>query len=340
MKDNFAVIAISALLLAACGPTPEQAATLTASAWTPTSTHTATPTETATPTATQTQTPTPTPLGGGRLVVGEWEFFGKNTEGYDIINADGSGLIHLNDGIYHPAYPVAGFMWSPNGMLLASYTQRGQYNCDLNVETANGATKTFLKDRVYCSSDPVWSADSAKLAFAADGPGWKIFTIGVDGSNLTQLTDTITDTGPAWSPDGKQIAFLSNRDPDGGFSEIYVMDADGKNQKRLTMTLFQEFGPIVWSPDGRRLFFQAFEQGVQSSPYVMNSEGSGLTRINLDLTQQESVFTPIWSPDGSRIAFTIVNFAANQKRTVAVVDIASGALLRLVDGTYAIRWEP
>ena len=67
-----------------------------------------------------------------------------------------------------------------------------------------------------------------------------------DGSELTRLTNTrgYYAGGPSWSPDGKKIAFQSNRDRD---SEIYVMNADGSKQERLTNSSGIDLNPS-WSP--------------------------------------------------------------------------------------------
>ena len=67
-----------------------------------------------------------------------------------------------------------------------------------------------------------------------------------DGSNVTRLTDhPESDASPAWSPDGRRIAFDSNRD---GNSEIYVMDADGSNVTSLTNHPEGDVGP-AWTAE-------------------------------------------------------------------------------------------
>ena len=103
------------------------------------------------------------------------------------------------------------------------------------------------------------------------------------------------DSSPAWSPDGRRIAFGSGRD---GNREIYVMNADGSGVTRLTYNEAIDSGP-AWSPDGRRIAFASTRDG-SFEVYVMNADGSGVTR----LTDNDAFdWFPAWSPDGRRIAF-------------------------------------
>src|SRR5215510_7943670 len=91
-----------------------------------------------------------------------------------------------------------------------------------------------------------------------------------DGSNLTNLTKNPTyDRGPIWSPSGRRIAFISDRD---GNAEIYVMNADGSNPIRLTKNPTSDWFP-VWSPSGRRIAFVSSRDGNEEI-YVMNADGS------------------------------------------------------------------
>ena len=92
-----------------------------------------------------------------------------------------------------------------------------------------------------------------------------------------------------------KIAFASERD---GNREIYVMNADGSNQTRLTNHLAVDDEP-KWSPDGSKIAFHSRRDG-NDEVYVMNADGSSQTNLtnNLDLD-----LDPSWSPDGSKIAF-------------------------------------
>ena len=97
-----------------------------------------------------------------------------------------------------------------------------------------------------------------------------------DGTGLTQLThNSDNNFAPAWSPDGRRLAFLSSRDGD---FEIYVMNADGTNQTQLTHTNYEGAGRPAWSPDGRRLAFTfKLDRDGNWEIYVMNA-GSGRCR--------------------------------------------------------------
>ena len=126
-----------------------------------------------------------------------------------------------------------------------------------------------------------------------------------DGSGQRRLTNG-GDSGcgrveSAWSPDGRRIAIVGNPmfPPSTGTpytydSTIYVMNADGSGQRRLTGTAGFEDSP-AWSPDGQKIAF-----GRDGGVYVVNADGSGERR----LTRNRAAFHgPAWSPDARRIAF-------------------------------------
>jgi Tol biopolymer transport system component len=123
-----------------------------------------------------------------------------------------------------------------------------------------------------------------------------IYVVDPDGSGLLPLTShPAADFSPAWSPDGKRIAFVSARD---GNTEIYVMDADGSGPTRLTTTTTFEFAP-AWSPDGSKIAFHAGD-GNDLEIWVMNADGTNPEqRTNNSVSDAE----PSWSPDGGRMVF-------------------------------------
>jgi TolB protein len=128
-----------------------------------------------------------------------------------------------------------------------------------------------------------------------------------DGSDLVRLTnDPGFDDSPAISPDGTRIAFLTARhDPNPQFPnlayEIYVMDVDGRNGRRLTDTAAAEDHP-AWSPDGSRILFDAdYDGDGYMEIYAMRADGTDVTRLTSN--QANDQFAD-WSPDGTQIAFS------------------------------------
>mgnify|MGYP006257062527 FL=1 len=92
-----------------------------------------------------------------------------------------------------------------------------------------------------------------------------------DGGNVEQLTASPGhDWGPVWSPDGRRIAFASNRS---GNFDVYVMDADGGNVEQLTDDPAEDFEP-VWSPDGKHLAFGSRRLAGEMRIYLMATDGS------------------------------------------------------------------
>lgn len=116
--------------------------------------------------------------------------------------------------------------------------------------------------------------------------------------SVVQLT-SLGGCHPAWSPDGKTIAFCSYRDGNG---EIYVMNADGSSQTNISNSDSADQEPD-WSPDGTKITFSSFPSYSlwHWEIWVINADGSNKTKIT-----ENSWFdyAPAWSPDGEKIAFT------------------------------------
>jgi hypothetical protein len=139
---------------------------------------------------------------------------------------------------------------------------------------------------------------SSRFLLARSAPGKKsdILLCELQGNSfrvLRNLTDQAgNNSWPSWSPDGKRIAFASDRD---GPPNVYLMDADGRNVRRLTDAKEGSDQP-TWSPDGMKIAFRR-----NWNVFVMNADGSGVA----DLTGGAGSVNadPAWSPDGKRIAY-------------------------------------
>ena len=150
-----------------------------------------------------------------------------------------------------------------------------------------------------------------------------VWTINADGTALMRLTHSAQpEFDPSWSPDGTRIAFRSERS---GKPEIWVMDADGAHQRRLTAGLSP-----AWSPDGSLIAFSA-PAGLS----VIRPDGTGL-RV---LPHSEGGEYPSWSPDGSRIAFNS-NLTGDHVMYIAQADGTKIVNLSRAGEGWQMAWSP
>ncbi len=146
--------------------------------------------------------------------------------------------------------------------------------------------------------DPEPTPKPSQIVFECLFEGWEmeVCVMDADGTNVRQLTNNdVWDKDPAWSPDGKQIAFHDNR-------HIFVMDADGSNVRQLTNSEYANRDP-AWSPDGKQIAFYSGPDayGIDFEIFVMDADGSNVRQLTDDY---DFATSPKWSPNGDLIAFT------------------------------------
>lgn len=143
--------------------------------------------------------------------------------------------------------------WSPNGKWIAFISERDG-EMDIYRIDADGANVKRLTNRGGCKR-PAWSPDSQSIAFSASKKdeiiGSRIYVMSAEGKGLRRLADTSSGVC-AWSPDGKEIAFVPPNNAVGGHA-LFSIDTDGKNMRQLTR-LYEGLTLItspVWSPRGK-----------------------------------------------------------------------------------------
>lgn len=155
-----------------------------------------------------------------------------------VMNADGTNLRNITQHESHD-YDSA---WSPDGTQLVFTSIRSDL-ADIFIVDADGSNlRNLTQTEDIYEMSPSWSPDGTQIVYEASENGWSdIILINEDGSNAINLTNTsdISDGFPSWSPDGMQIVFHSDRDAeqrgfDMGVLELYIMNRDGTNIRRIT----------------------------------------------------------------------------------------------------------
>lgn len=201
---------------------------------------------------------------GKQIAFYAWE----GTEGGNglwIMNVDGKGRAKK-----HGDADVRYVRWSPEGKSIVFF--------------ARGAAHIYsLKDTsirlVTDGEHPAWAPDGERLVLkscAVGGGRCALYIIGVDGSGKTPLTDSPEDGIPAWSPNGRKIAFICK--PMGDTFDICTVNADGSGRQNLTNNNPGHDINPAWLPDSSGIVFYSVREGKWGI-YVMNVDGSGVRKI-------------------------------------------------------------
>jgi TolB protein len=253
--------------------------------------------------------PTPTPEFTGKLVF-------QVCNGCDIyvINADGSGLRRLTDGM-DPA-------WSPDGKKVAFARWRDPRG--IYVIDEDGSNETLLFGWKQAKA-PAWSPDGSHIVFTRQyggreedieksfwgfhwtipaHPWWKLGLVRVEDHYFSELLCYDHSFSPTWAPDSKVIAY----DSDYG---LHLTATDGSigaqtygRHINALSTDVRDTSP-AWSPDGTKVAFM-FSQHDHWEIYIMNADGSNRVRLTKEepfIPRPPNNVSPAWSPDSRHIAF-------------------------------------
>ena len=173
---------------------------------------------------------------------------------------------------------------------------------DIYTAKPDGSDLRRLTDYGVYTAEAVVSPDGKRIVFTSLKDGdLDIYTMNVDGTDVRRLTTTPGyDGGPWWSPDGSQIVYRAWHPVDSALTsyqallrerlvrpnrmELWVMNADGSNQRQITQLGGANFGPS-WAPGGRQIIFSSNHKQPRSGNFdlfLINLDGSGLEQVTTD----------------------------------------------------------
>jgi TolB protein len=211
------------------------------------------------------------------------------------------------------------------GIFLTSllYVQEKKDGKEIYLMDYDGAAPKRVTRNGSINLSPTWWPRGRGLVYTSYKFGEPdMFSLDLSGGEKQITKGTGVDVGAEFSLANGKMAFMRNEN---GNPDIYVSDAQGKLQDRLTWLRAVDASPS-WSPDGKQLAFTSDRYG-KPQVFVMNDDGSGVRRITLEGNYNTS---PAWSPKGDLIAFTTMT---NNRFGINLVDPVSGETRRLVGGT-------
>lgn len=272
---------------------------------------------------------------------------GRTCDQQYVMNADGSDVRRISNG---EGKTTCGFFYDGDQRVFFASTQAADSACPAPLDPSKGYVWGIDPYDIYTAnpdgSDPrrltnygtytaeaILSPDGKRIVFTSLKDGdLDIYTMNVDGTDVRQLTTTPGyDGGPWWSPDGTKIVYRAYHPTDPAElasyrellsqnmirpnkMELFVMNADGSDQRQVTKLGGANFGP-TWAPDGKRILFSSNYKNPRSRNFdlfLINLDGTGLEQVT---THEEFDGFPMFSKDGTKLIWASNRFASEEGST-------------------------
>jgi TolB protein len=271
---------------------------------------------------------------------GKWLTLQSRQDGHPcdqqyVMRVDGTGMHRISDG---RGKTTCGWFFPGNERLFFASSSAHDSTCPPKPDPSKGYVWPLDRYDIYTinrdgsnlrrltyydvyTAEGVLSSDGKRIVFTSLKDGdLDIYTMNADGSDVRRLTNTPGyDGGAWWSPDGRQIVYRANHPTDSAELhayrdllaqrlvkpakvELFVMNADGSDQRQITHLGGANFGPS-WTPDGKRIIFSSNYQNPRSGNFdlfLVNPDGTKLEQITFD---QSFDGFPMFSPDGKKVVW-------------------------------------
>ncbi len=258
-------------------------------------------------------------------------FIGKNEGKSSIYTCefDGQDLKQVVQSDAITLFPA----WSPDGRLIA-YTSYARGRPEIIVKELGGnESRRIAFEGINIT--PTWvPGKSGKLAATLSTSGdEEIYLLTRSGKIDKRLTDSWgIDVSPTFSPDGRQMAFVSKR---AGSPQIYIKDMETGDIQRLTFEGSYNTEPD-WSPEGDRIAYSGMNNG-HADIFLIGTDGQGREQLTRDSGSNES---PAWSPDGSLIVFSSTRTGSTKLYVMTASGTDQRQLVHMTGEQILPDWSP
>jgi Tol biopolymer transport system component len=244
--------------------------------------------------------------------------------------------------------------WSPDGRWLAYTADDDGRSINLMLMNITTGETTALTTGTQVNIDPAWSPDSKRLAYVSTAPTdhFNIYVQDLDEGHPGKVLAVTTDhsfghdrlyfgeydlhISPTWSPDGRELIFVSNRGIPLGSGSLWRAPAaaDVMNSGRAKMILREETlyrSRPHWSPDGKRIVYSSYAGGQYNNLFILPAESGDAYKMTFG---EYDSFHPRWSPDGEWIAYVSNEFGLPQLKLLK----SWGGQQKLIK-ILSLRWK-